>query len=719
LAALVACGGQNVANLIDPESSGGSSGNGGRTGSGDVPDSGAGARGTTATDSRTPCYADAQWLISSPAFPGVDRVSNTSETETLRAEVEALRETANRLEVLLDTTDTAFVILDETGRVVGANAEYVKLTGHDRIEQIVGRSVTDWTAPGDRDRNAEEVRRCLEEGSVRNLEIDYVGPDGRIRPVELNASALHEPNGVTIFTVCRDNTARRQADEALRNSERRYRTTIDSMGEAIHVVDADLRIELLNRTGERWMRDLGICGDIVGRQIFDVFPFLPDSVRDEYRQLFAGEEPLITRETNTVGGREVETETRKIPIVEGGRVVRVVTVIGDVTDSVRAHEKLRHTEKMDALGQLAGGVAHDFNNHLAAVLGYAELLAQRIDEPQLKEYAAAIVQIAQRSADLTRQLLTFARKGRARSVPVDLHDLIRDVSAILSRTIDPQIAIRSQLRAPRAVTSGDPAQLQSALLNLAINARDAMPHGGELSFATDIAAPGGDATPDLPDGIRTAEHLRVRISDTGSGMTDEVRRRIFEPFFTTKEPGSGTGLGLAAVYGTVTNHHGAIRVDTEPGRGTTFTVLLPLVGQIGVDERPASEKPAAKSAAHVLFADDEPSVRRVIRDALTNIGYRVTAHADGVSAVSFYRDAWHEIDLVLLDMKMPALCGTGALLEMRRINPAVRAILCSGHAINGDEQRVIDDTKAGFLPKPFALADLARLVAATLSGTGT
>jgi PAS domain S-box-containing protein len=631
-------------------------------------------------------------------------------------DLEGLRKSAEKYRILVETTDTGFVILDDAGRVLDANAEYVKLTGYDRIDQIIGRPVTEWTSPADIERNAEEVRRCMQDGSVRNLEVDYVGPDGRVTPVEINATVGRGPAGTTIFTVCRDITARRQAEQALRNSEHRYHATIDSMGEAVHVVDQDLRIELLNRTGERWIRQLGFAGDIVGRGIFDVFPFLPDGVKSEYRRVFAGEGPMVTAETNTIAGREVSTETRKIPIVEGGRVVRVVTVIRDTTDEVRAAERLRQTEKMEALGQLAGGIAHDFNNQLAAVLGYAELLAHRVDEPQVREYATAIAQIARRSADLTRQLLAFARKGRVRTVPVDVHGVIGEVAAMLARTIDPRITIHSQLTAPVAMTTGDPAQLQSALLNLAINARDAMAEGGALSFSSDIVDVGATAPRELPDGLGDGEYIRVRVSDTGVGMTDDVRRRLFEPFFTTKGPGHGTGMGLPAVYGTITNHQGAIQVDSTVGRGTTVTVFLPLARGIRAGDAPSSSEAPTRGRGHVLVADDEPAVRQVLAETLVELGYRVTVCPDGAAAVSHFGQASGEIDLVILDLMMPSLGGLGALAEMRRINPAVRAILCSAKPIDVGERHVVDGVSAAFLQKPFTMVDLARCAASMLSG---
>ena len=632
----------------------------------------------------------------------------------LPTELAALRESEEKYRLLMETTDTGFVILDEAGRVLDANDVYVRLTGHERRTQILGRPVTDWTAPEDADRNAAEVRRCFATGAVRGLEVDYRWPDGRRVPIEINATARRLPSGPTILTVCREITDRRRAAGELRRTEQRYRTTIDSMAELIHVVDDELRILLINRTGREWLRRLGLSEELEGRKIFEVFPFLEDRVREEYRRTFAGSGTLITREHQLVGGEEIETETRKIPIVEDGRVVRVVTVIRDMTDEVRAQERLRQADKLNALGQLAGGIAHDFNNQLTAILGYAQLLGHRTADPELREFAEAIGTIATRSADLTRQLLAFARKERAGSETIDLHALLDELVRMLARTIDPRIAVRARLEAPAARTTGDPGQLQSAFLNLALNARDAMPEGGELTFLTDLVPLDEAQARAAPEGLAAGRYLRVRVADTGLGMTEAVRRRLFEPFFTTKEPGHGTGMGLAAVYGTIRNHRGTVRVESEPGRGTVFTVLLPLADRPAAAERPAPDGGLVPGRGHVLVAEDRPAVLQVTTRLLHQLGYRVSARPDGLAALELYREAWREIDLVLLDVMMPGLSGAAAFREMRRINPAVRAVLTSGHPLGPDEERLLEEPGVRFIQKPFGLSDLARCVSCAL-----
>jgi len=626
----------------------------------------------------------------------------------------ALRESQETLQLLIDTTSTGCLTIDEEGRVIDCNTEYVRLTGHERLDEIRGRRVTEWTAPHDLARNAQAVRQCVERGFVRNLEIDYVDRQGAVTPLEINATVHPTPGGTVILTICRDITDRRRALAALRESETQYRTTIDAMPELIHVVDEELRIVLMNRRGLVWTKQLGLGSDPLGRRVFDLYPFLPEGVRTEYQRVFSTGEPALTEERNTVGNVEIVTETRKIPVREGGRTTKVITVIRDITEMVRAQERLHQSEKMEALGQLAGGIAHDFNNQLAAMLGFAELLARRLEQGELRDYAATIARTAARSAELTRQLLTFARRGLVRTEPVDVHAVLREVAELLRRTIDKRIVIELELFASCPATLGDSGQLLNAFLNLALNARDAMPAGGVLHFATDIIVIDDLATDSFSPPLAPGGYLQVRVTDTGTGMTEETKRRLFEPFFTTKGVGKGTGMGLAAVYGTVVNHRGAIQVQSEIGRGSSFAVLLPLSERPCPAESEAeAEAPGPRHGAHLLLADDEPAVLSMVAAALRHAGYRVTACKDGVDALQFYREHWRDIDLVILDWMMPELTGPESLSAMRKVNPRVKAILSSGA---GSESHLQDDDSGvavQYIQKPFHLSELsARVVTA-------
>jgi PAS domain S-box-containing protein len=510
-----------------------------------------------------------------------------------------------------------------------------------------------------------------------------------------------------------DVTDSKRAEEAMRQSEQRYRTTIDAIGDLLHVVDAELRLVLMNDAGVRWLEELGLpVGEPLGKQIFEVFPFLPPHVREQYESVFQTGKPVITEEKSSIGRALFVTETRKIPIVEDDKVVRVITVVRDVTERALTQERLRQAEKMEALGHLAGGIAHDFNNQLAAILGFAELLRRAVTEPGQQDAAEMIVRAASRSAELTRQLLAFARKGIARSQTVDIHAIIAEVAALLGRTIDKRIRIRTELAEHRCCTTGDAGQLYAALLNLAINARDAMPEGGELVFGTSRVTLDEEQCRTSLQRLSPGPHLKITVSDTGVGMDEATRRRLFEPFFTTKEPGAGTGMGLAGVYGTVVNHKGAIQVRTEVRQGSTFTMLLPAIEAAEVQAGSSSAAPQPVPSRHVLVVDDEPSVRELIAIALREFGFRVTSFDDSRAAVAWYREHGASVDLVILDMAMPHLDGGETLSLLKTLNPGLKAIVASGHVV--DSSASLQAGACGFLQKPFHIDDLYQTVARVL-----
>jgi len=395
----------------------------------------------------------------------------------------------------------------------------------------------------------------------------------------------------------------------------------------------------------------------------------------------------------------------------------IFAVVRDITEIQEMEERLHQAEKMEAIGQLAGGVAHDFNNQLVGILGFAGILRLRLQDEELRQCAEAIIRAAVRSADLTRQLLAFARKGKYQSIAVNVHDIIGEVAALLGRSADKRITIRQVLAVDAPMTMGDPTQLQNALLNLAINGCDAMPQGGELLLATAIVALSAEYCRGVPFEIAPGRYVQVSITDSGVGMSAEVKRHLFEPFFTTKQPGKGTGMGLAAVYGIVRNHKGAVSVNSEPGRGSTFKVYLPLlesVATMATAERIPDVGKSAQGQGRILVVDDEELILQLATMALQGLGYQVTALKDGLETVAYYREAWRHIDLVILDMVMPGSGGGEVFAAMRQINPKVKAILMSGYSINGLAQSILDQGVLGFLQKPFRIEDLAQKVAEAL-----
>ena len=366
---------------------------------------------------------------------------------------------------------------------------------------------------------------------------------------------------------------------------------------------------------------------------------------------------------------------------------------------------------MDALGQLAGGVAHDFNNQLSVILGYANLLESQVELPKLKKYSENISKAVHRSADLTRNLLAFARKGQNQSVPVHIHSLISETIEMLDRTVDKRIEIMKLFDASSDIVLGDPSQLQNAFLNLGVNARDAMATGGCLAFETEIVEIDDEFIARHGGGIQAGQYIKISVIDTGAGMTEEVKKHLFEPFFTTKPVGKGTGLGLASVYGTIKNHKGTLDVYSELGRGTTFKLYLPLSEQTKPVQSIAqkdisSGKLSAVKNLSVLLVEDEEILRNVFCDMLSACGIKCLEAKNGRHAVEVYQQLWPQIDLVILDMIMPEMDGPDAFRAMKKINPEIRTLLSTGFSLNNEVQAVLDEGVLGFLQKPFMKNEL-------------
>jgi len=390
----------------------------------------------------------------------------------------------------------------------------------------------------------------------------------------------------------------------------------------------------------------------------------------------------------------------------------MATMFRDITARKRAErehhdleDKLHHAQKMEAIGELAGGIAHDFNNLLMAVQGNSELLAMSAQAgSEEAELTSQIVSASRRAAELTRQLLAFARKGQRRILPVDLHVVLSEVMQLLRHGIDPGIALLSDLRADGATIVGDPSLLQTAFMNLGLNARDAMPDGGELTFATRNVE---DAVPASDEG---AGWIEIRVADTGVGIPPEIQHRVYEPFFTTKTLGHGTGLGLAGVYGAVQTHGGTISFDSEPGQGTSFRIVLPLTDADAATSMPVETGTMIAGKGCVLVVDDEEAVLAFTKRTLERLGYTVTTYADGAAAVRYYAEHHSGIDLIILDLIMPGLNGADAAREFRRINPEARILVASGYSRDASTDRLLRDEACGFLSKPYSVDALSREV---------
>ena len=379
-------------------------------------------------------------------------------------------------------------------------------------------------------------------------------------------------------------------------------------------------------------------------------------------------------------------------------------------------QKLRQSEKMQVIGQLAGGIAHDFNNQLAGIMGFAELIkADNQKDSDTFTAAQSITSIANRAADLTGKLLAFARKGNYHSDVIDIHSIIAEVAVILSRSIDRSISIEQRLDAVPSCVKGDPGQIQNALLNIALNARDAMQHGGTLSFLTSVRNIDSSFKSDYQHTFTPGKYIHIAISDTGTGIDDETKSHLFEPFFTTKEPGKGTGMGLAAVYGTIQAHNGILNVTSVVSEGTTFHIYLPVVDETVSQTGTPAPQDIVPGSGSILLIDDELNVGRMFSMLLRRIGYTIEICPNGEDAIKLFEENPGGFDAIILDLILPGMSGKDVFRKLRGIRRDIPILLCSGYSADNDVRKLLRDDMTLFIQKPFTMSELSHQTSLLLS----
>jgi len=530
-------------------------------------------------------------------------------------------------------------------------------------------------------------------------------------------------NQVLVFLLEAQEKLRRKARRELHASEDRYRKTFESAPYSISISDKESgRFFQVN---DAFSRLSGYTQEeAVGRTVGEL-DLIPDPDQRERFIRILGEEGEVNDfeiQYRTKDGRLLDTLLSARPLDYGGESC-VLAVVTDVTERKRAEaekerleQQLRHSQKMEAVGTLAGGIAHDFNNLLQAVQGYADLLLLKDGKEEVPGRAelSEISQAARRASELTHQLLTFSRKVESRLRPLDLNREIEQVHKLLERTIPKMIRIELDLREDLHTVFADPAQVEQAMMNVGLNARDAMPDGGRLRVSTRNATlrPGDRG---CPAELKPGDYVLISLSDTGGGMDPEIREHIFEPFYTTKESGKGTGLGLSMVYGIVKNHNGAVYCDSAPDKGTTFEIYFPAIRRERTERevRARPEKLVGGSET-ILVVDDEKPVRDLAVRVLQHVGYRVLEVPDGEAAISLYGEKCGSIDLVLLDLIMPGMGGERCMEEILRIDAEARILIASGFSMQEPAPVGPKGPAKGFLPKPYDAASMLRAVRKTL-----
>jgi signal transduction histidine kinase len=489
--------------------------------------------------------------------------------------------------------------------------------------------------------------------------------------------------------------------ERTRRQAQRLQQTIDTVPEGVLLLDADHRVILSNPVAER---DLDVLAQA--------------SAGDVLTQLGGRAiEELLTPPPSERAWHEVEADDRSFEVIArrmtiSGDQERWVMVINDTTIEKQVQRQLRQQERLAAVGQLAGGIAHDFNNILAAIILYAQMPLSSPDLAPRTEYALqTILEESHRAADLVQQILDFSRSAMMETKPVSLATLVRETTALLRRTIPENIRLVMGVASHPCVVQADPTRIHQALMNLALNAKDAMPEGGKLRIQVErVVVDEGEGLPDMPAGA----YARLSVADTGTGLSPEAQEHLFEPFFTTKEVGQGTGLGLAQVHGIVKQHQGFIDVETAAGEGTTFAIFLPLVedeeGDQGAEEE--REIPPQDRSETILVVEDAERLRGAIQAGLDALGYRVLAAANGREALEILSE--EEVDVVLTDVVMPEMGGKALLDRLRAAEPALKVIAMTGHVVEKDVEKLQGAGFEAALPKPFSVEELERAVRAVL-----
>jgi len=507
------------------------------------------------------------------------------------------------------------------------------------------------------------------------------------------------------------------AQNALSESENRYRLLVESIDEGVVLTDTEFTIIFANRSITRMF---GFTKDeLLGKPGLDFASRIENENLEEINRSLKESTHVVNEITfRTKSGTLIDTVVKISSIVDEYKAsVGFLVIITDVGEKERFEQHQRHSEKMEAIGQLAGGIAHDFNNQLVGIMGFAELLRDDLnDRPELLEYIENILSASRHSADLTTKLLAFARKGKYLQKVFDMHSIISDVAALIMHTVDKRISVNLKLDASESELKGDPNQIQNAILNLAINARDAMPEGGLLTFETRNCQL--DQTDCKLGGLnlKPGSYLEILVSDTGVGIDSINLKRVFEPFFTTKSDAKGTGMGLAAVYGTVVNHHGAVSVDSKVNQGSTFSILLPVQTESKLSVPDTVTRPvAAQGRYHVMLVDDEVHICKLGKIMLEKLGYKATVCESGIKAISKFRTLKNEISLVILDLVMPGKNGKAVFHEMRTMNPQVKILLSSGYSLDTEAQELLDSGAVGFLQKPYENITFSHAIAKVIA----
>jgi two-component system cell cycle sensor histidine kinase/response regulator CckA len=621
---------------------------------------------------------------------------------------------ARALHLLFATSTIGLWHVDAAGRTVYLNGSMCQMLEASSAADLADKQAEEMFSPESRELiRAERTKRV--EGQPSTYEVELIGLAGGRRSVVLSGVPIRDDHGALagLIGTFTDITDRKRAEGALHTSETTLRSLFAVSMDAIGVSFNGTH-EMVNPAYVR-MFGASSAQELEGTSILDLIaPAERDTVLAHVRLRNLGENSVSSYVTKGLrrDGREFPMEVR-VSSYDLRGTQHAVAILRDITERLDLEEQLRQSQKMDALGRLAGGVAHDFNNLLTVILSSADLaLRAQPKDSRLADDLRLIRSTSERAATLTRHLLAVSRRQVFDPKVSDLNVVVGEMGAMLRRLIGAHIELTIECDPALDHVRVDTGQLEQVVMNLCVNARDAMPDGGTLTLRTRNARVEGRSSRP-PHDVASSSHVVLSVTDTGHGMTPEVQQRLFEPFFTTKPVGKGTGLGLATVYGIVTQSGGHLTVETAEGEGTTVRVQLPAVDEPIEQASIIPEKRATGTGRTVLLAEDEPALRQLIEPFLAGLGYRVVVAADGVEALAMFMREDATIDVVVTDVVMPGMSGLELTRQIEAHTPSVLVLFMSGYAFDGASLPTARPG-AAFIAKPFTLPVLAERIAALI-----
>ncbi|MGE3540517.1 MAG: PAS domain S-box protein [Candidatus Tectimicrobiota bacterium] len=644
---------------------------------------------------------------------------------TIVRDLTAHKQREERLQKLLEAIPDAVVVVNTDGRIVFVNLQVETVFGYHSSE-LLGQSVELLLPESFRLRHTHHRARYMAHPRPRPMgtgsELYGVHKDGHEFPVEISLNTLDTEQGLLTLSAIRDISARQRAEKLLQQQCDWLDTTLHSIGDGVIATDAQGVITRLNPVAERltgWSAAEAV-GQPLGLVLRLIHTYTRQPIADPLKAVLqAGHSLRLGHHTSllTRQGQELAIDDSIAPMqAMDGTLQGIVCVFRDVTERRQIEEQLRQTQKMQAIGTLAGGIAHDFNNILSAIFGYTELAL--LETPPSTTAHAHLQQAliaAQRARDLVEHILTFSRKQSSRREPLDLAPLLREVATFLRASLPATIAMELRLEAQPWFVQADATQIHQVLMNLCTNAGQAMQAaGGRLHIALENVQV--DATEAARHGnLKPGPYVRLRVQDTGPGMTPEVLERLFEPFFTTKATGQGTGLGLAVAHGIVREHDGAITVESTPGQGSTFAVYLPQVTMSEPAAAPAAYSELPHGHERLLLVDDDLSVARMGQALLTRLGYAVTLCTSSTEALETFRAHPDHFDLIITDYTMPQMTGEALVRACREIRQDIPCLLCTGFSETMQAERARQLGMNAFLSKPWDMHVLAQTLRQVLT----